>query len=90
LTARYVAAARISSLAKTKKSSARARRQIGAESSTGSTRGQGKTRAGLKEKPLFVRIKIENAKDEQDRELRLLIDQAIQERFSEIDIEYDD
>ena len=77
-------------LAKTKISNPRTRRQIGAKTSTGSTRRQAKKRAGLKEKPLFVRVKIENAKDEQDRELRLLIDQAIQERFSEIEIEYDD
>ena len=70
---------------KTKKSSRRAHRPGGAKRGSSSTRGQ-----ELKEKRLLVRIKIENANDEQDRELRLLIDQAIQERFNEIEIEYDD
>jgi hypothetical protein len=82
-------------LAKISKSKRRTRRAVGAKSGRATPKRSAKTRTGKlikssKEKSLLVRIKIENAGEDQERELRLLIDQAIQERFNEVEIEYDD
>jgi hypothetical protein len=82
-------------LAKISKSKRGTRRAVGGKSGRATPKRSARTRTrklikSSKEKSLLVRIKIENAGEDQERELRLLIDQAIQERFNEVEIEYDD
>jgi hypothetical protein len=81
-------------LAKISKSKHATRRASGAKSGRATPKKSARTPTAksskTKAKGLLVRIKIENAGEDQERQLRLLIDQAIQERFNEVEIEYDD